>query len=141
MDTAAGLNAGCGAQVQHHVVVWLAPGEAVAVVIFQVMVESVVGILAAHQGTGIVVQASGPKAAASDAHPGIRVHAHVMPRVDLSQKLGAQVLGQWRVLGVQDNVVQLFGQQFAVQVDVGAVPVGRQSELYIRRLHVYRECK
>lgn len=44
-------------------------------------------------------------------------------------------------MGVQDNVVQLFGQQFAVQVDVGAVPVGRQSELEIRRLPVYEESR
>lgn len=85
MDTAAGLNAGCGAQVQHHVVVWLAPGEAVGVGGFAVVVERVVGVLTAHQGTGTVVQASGPEAAASDAHPGVRVQAHVVPGVDLGQ--------------------------------------------------------
>lgn len=85
MDTAAGLNTGCGAQVQHHVVVWLAPGEAVGVVVFKVMVERVVGILTAHQGTGMVVQASGPEAGASDAHPGIWVQAHVVAGIDLGQ--------------------------------------------------------
>lgn len=85
MDTAAGLNTGCGTQVQHHVVVWLAPGEAVGVVVFKVLVEKVVGILDARVGTDIVVQTSGPKAAASDAHPGHRVQAHVVPGVDLGQ--------------------------------------------------------
>lgn len=130
MDTAAGLNTGCGAQVQHHVVLRLAPGEAVGVVVFKGLVERMVGILNAHGGTDTVVQASGPEAGTSEAHPGHRVQAHVVPGVDLGQYLGSQVLGQWRELGVQDNVVQLFGQQFAVQVDVGAVPnVRRQSEL------------
>lgn len=85
MDTAAGLNTGCGAQVQHHVVVWLAPGEAVGVVVSKVLVERVVGILDAHGGTDTVVQASGPEAAASDAHPGHRVQAHVVPGIDLGQ--------------------------------------------------------
>lgn len=85
VDAAAGLNTGCGAQVQHHVVVGLAPGEAVGVVVFQVMVERVVGVLTAHGGTGIVVQASGPEVGASDAHPGHRVQAHVVPGVDLGQ--------------------------------------------------------
>lgn len=127
MDTAAGLDTGCGAQVQHHVVVWLALGGAVGVVIFKVVVERVVGILIAHGGTGIVVQAGGSEAGASDAHPSHRVQAHVVPGVDLGQYLGSQVLGQWRELGVQDNVVQLFGQQFTVQVDVGAVPEDGQT--------------
>lgn len=85
MDTAAGLNTGGGAQVQHHVVVGLALGVAVGVVVSKVMVERVVGILTAHGGTGIVVQASGPEAGASDAHPGHRVQAHVVPGVDLGQ--------------------------------------------------------
>lgn len=85
MDTAAGLNTGCGAQVQHHVVVWLAPGEAIGVVVFKVLVERVVGILDARGGTDTVVQASGPEAGASDAHPGHRVQAHVVPGVDLGQ--------------------------------------------------------
>lgn len=132
MDTAAGFNTGRGAQVQHHVVIWLALGEAVCVVIFEVVAEVVVvGIL----GTDIVVQAGVSKAGTSDAHPGHRVKAHVMPSVDLGQELRSQVLGHWRELGVQDNVVQLFGQQFAVQVDVGAVPnVGKHKVLYIRIL-------
>lgn len=128
MHTAAGLNTGCGAQVQHHIVIWLAPREAVGMVVFKILIERVVGILITHGGTGIVVQAGGPKAGASKAHSSHRVQAHVVPGIDLGQKLGSQVLGQWRELGVQDNVVQLFGQQFAVQVDVGAVPnVGKHK--------------
>lgn len=85
MDTAAGLYTGCGAQIQHHVIVWLGPGEAVGVVVFKVMVERVVGILTAHGGMGIVVHASGPEAGTSDAHPDISVQAHVVPGVDLCQ--------------------------------------------------------
>lgn len=64
----------------------------------------------------------------------------MVPSVDLGQKLGSKVLGQWRELGVQDNVVQLFGQQFAVQVNVGAVPdVGKQSKLLMRMTSTYKK--
>lgn len=128
MDTAAGLNTGRGAQVQHHIVIWLASRETVGVVVFKVLVERVVGILIAHGGTGVVVQAGGPEAGTSNAHPNHWVQAHVVPGVDLGQYLGSQVLRQWREMGVQDNVVQLFGQQFAVQVDVGAVPNGEETQ-------------
>lgn len=83
METAAGLNTGCGAQVQDHVVIWLASGEAVGVVVFEVWVERVVGILIARGGNGIAVQASGPKAGTSDAHHSVQ--AHVVPSVDLGQ--------------------------------------------------------
>lgn len=110
VDAAAGVKAGGGAQVQHHVVVWLCPGEAVEVV---VLVEAEVWVVAADGGMGLMVEAD-----ASDGHPEHRVQAHVVARVDLSQDPGAQVSGQRREV----YVVQLFGQQFAVQVDVGAVP-------------------
>lgn len=85
MDTAAGLNTGCGAQVQHHIVIWLAPREAVGVVVFKVLIERVVGILIAHGGTGIVVQAGGPEAGTSNAHPSHRVQTHVVPGIDFGQ--------------------------------------------------------
>lgn len=85
VDAAAGLNTGCGAQVQHHVVIWLAPGVAVGVVVPKVLVQRVVGILDARGVTETVVQAGGLKASASDAHPGHRVQAHVVPGVNLGQ--------------------------------------------------------
>lgn len=54
-------------------------------VVFKVLVQRVVGILDAHGGTDTVVQASGPEAGASDAHPSHRVQAHVVPGVNLGQ--------------------------------------------------------
>lgn len=135
MDAAAGLNTGGGAQVQHHVVVRLAPEQAIGVMVSKVVVKRMTGIFVAHVGEGIMVQTWEPEAGAPETHPGHRVQTHVMSAVELGQKLCSQVLGQWRELRVEDNVVQLFGQQFAVQVDVRAVPDGkRQSQLYIRSL-------
>lgn len=133
VDAAAGLNAGRGAEVQHHVVVWLAAVEPVGVLVQEVLVvEGVVGELVARRGAGVAVQPSGPQAAASDAHPSHGVKAQVVPGVDLGQELSSQVLGQRPELGVQDIVVQLFGQQFTVQVDVGAVPASKQTKEWIR---------
>lgn len=54
-------------------------------VVSKVLVERVVGILDACGGTDTVVQASGSQGGASDAHPGHRVQAHVVPGVDLGQ--------------------------------------------------------
>lgn len=122
MDAAAGLNTGGGAQVQHHVVVRLAPEQAVGVVVSKVVVEGMAGVFVAHVGEGVMGQAREAEGGSPEAHPGHRVQTHVVPGVELGQKLGSQVLGQWRELRVEDNVVQLFGQQFAVQVDVRAVP-------------------
>lgn len=141
VDAAAGLNAGCGAEVQYCVVVWLTSGEAVDVSVSKVLVERVMGILNAHWGMDTVVQACEPEAGTSDAHPSQRVHAHVVPGIDLCQELGSQVLGQWRELGIQDNIIQLFGQQFAVQVYVGTVPKeGRQPDLSVTIQPTYEEC-
>lgn len=114
VDAAAGVKAGGGAQVQHHVVVWLRPGKAVEVV---VLVEAEVWVVAADGRMDLMVEAD-----TSYSHPEHWVQAHVMARIELSQYPGPQVSGQRREVGVQDYVVQLFGQQFAVQVDVGAVP-------------------
>lgn len=128
MDTAAGLNTGGGAQVQHHVVVRLAPEQSVGVMVSKVIVKRMTGIFVAHVTEGVMVQTREPEAGAPETHPGHRVQTHVMPGVELGQKLGSQIFGQWREVRVEDNVVQLFGQQFAVQVDVRAVPgVKRQS--------------
>lgn len=54
-------------------------------VVFKVLVQKVMGILNAHGGTDTVVQASGPEAGASDAHPSHRVQAHVVPGINLGQ--------------------------------------------------------
>lgn len=87
-----------------------------------------VRVFVAHKGMAIVGQTGEPKAGGSDAKSGQGVQACMMPSVDLGQQLSLQVLGQWRESGVQDNVIQFFGQQFSVQVDVGAVPnLRRQS--------------
>lgn len=83
------------------------------------------GVIGACREAGITVQPSSPQAGAANARPCHGVQAQVVPSIDLSQELSAQVLGQRRELGVQDNVVQLFGKQFAMQVDVGAVPGGK----------------
>lgn len=83
MNTAAGLNTGRRAQVQHHVVVGLGPRETVDVVVFKV--ERMVGKVIAHGGMGNVVQASGPKTDASEANPRHRVQAHLVTSVDLGQ--------------------------------------------------------
>lgn len=53
--------------------------------IFKVLVQRVVGMLDACGGTDTVVQASGPEAGASDAHPNHMVQAHVVPGVDLGE--------------------------------------------------------
>lgn len=118
----------------------LALVEAVGVMIFEGLGQRVVDMLDACGGTNTVVQASWAETGASDTHPSHRVQAHMVPGIDLGQQLGSKVLGQWCELGVQDNVVQLFGQQFAVQVDVGAMPnVGDSnscnSKCYISYTH------
>ena len=116
VDAAAGLHAGGGAQVQHHVVV-----AGVAVVVAAVAVR----VLGAGGGVCVVVTAQPARQQApSGAAQGLQAEVVVVVPgpVDLGQELGAQVSGHRHELGVQNDVVQLFGQQFSVQVDVGAVP-------------------
>lgn len=117
VDAAAGVDAGGGAEVQNHVVIRRRSGEAVEVV---VLVQAQVGVVVAEGGVGLVVETGGSHT--SNTHPQHRVQAQVMAGVDLGQEAGSQVFGQRRQVGVQYYVVQLFGQQFAMQIDVGAVP-------------------
>lgn len=93
------------------------------------------GVVVAQREMGIEVQARGPETGTFNAHPGHRVQTEVVPCIDLGQQLSSQVLRQWRELRVKDYVVQLFGQQFSVQVDVGAVPKAeRQSQFEVKML-------
>ena len=131
VDAAAGLHAGGRAQVQHHVVVGRGrpPEKAVVAVVVWVLeagaAEGEVGVLVvAGGGAGVAVEPGGGGGGGGpQAHPGRHgVQAKVVSGVDLGQELGPQVLGKGLEVGVQGDVIQLFGQQFAVQVDVGAVP-------------------